>query len=56
MKNLRNQSLGLLEKTLLEFKQRGNISIEEIREYLRNKYQLTVSYAVLQKRLEAFSV
>ena len=54
MKNFRNQSLGLLEKTLLEFKQKGNTSIEEIRDYLYKKYKLTVSYRVLQKRLDLF--
>lgn len=56
MKNLRNQSFGLLEKTLLEFKQRGNASIEEIREYLVRNYQLSVSYNALRKRMEAFGV
>lgn len=55
MKNLRNGRLGLLEKTLIEFRQKGNSSLEEVREYLVSKYQLTVSNSVLRKRLDSLS-
>jgi hypothetical protein len=55
MKNLRNGRLGLLETTLIEFRQKGNSSLEEVRQFLMSKYQLTVSNSVLQKRLESLS-
>jgi len=56
MKNVRKGRLGLLEKTLLEFKQKGNSSLDEIREYLVSRYQLTVTNSVLRKRLEGLGV
>ena len=55
MENLRKGRLGLLEKTLLEFKERGYSSLEEIKEYLNVKYKLTVSNSVLRKRMESLS-
>jgi hypothetical protein len=55
MKNERQGDLGLLERTLREFKQKGNSSIEDIKEYLLNKYQLSVSYSALRKRMESAS-
>ncbi len=56
MKNEKNGRFGLLERTLLEFKQKGNSSIEEIKQYLYEKYHLTVTSAVLQKRIESAGV
>jgi hypothetical protein len=53
MKNVRQGGFGLLEKTLLEFKQKGNNSVEEIKEYLFKRYHLTVSYNALKKRIKA---
>ncbi len=53
MKNEKNGRFGLLERTLLEFKQKGNSSIEEIKQYLFEKYHLTVTNAVLRKRIES---
>lgn len=55
MTNLRNTRIGLLETTLLEFKQRGNSSLEDIRVYLYERYRLTVSNSVLRKRLDSLS-
>ena len=55
MRNLRNKRFGLLESTLIEFKQKGNSSIEEIKEYLIAKYQLTVSTSIIKKRLEGLA-
>ena len=52
MRNLKNGKLGILEKTIIEFKNKGISSIEEIRTHLINTYNLTVSRAILQKRLE----
>ncbi|MFT4753649.1 MAG: hypothetical protein ACI9GM_000409 [Salibacteraceae bacterium] len=56
MKNFKNRSLGVLERTVLEFKEKGNSSIEEIKEYLLKKYSLTVSSNVIIKRLKSFKV
>ena len=53
MKNEKNGRYGLLERTLLEFKQKGNASMEEIKQYLYEKYQLSVTIAVLRKRFES---
>ncbi|UTW67665.1 hypothetical protein KFE94_06015 [bacterium SCSIO 12643] len=55
MESLRKGRLGLLEKTLLEFKEKGYTSLEEIREYLSTKYKLTVSNTVLRRRMESLS-
>tara|TARA_R110002050_G_scaffold149463_1_gene276082 strand:- start:130645 stop:130815 length:171 start_codon:yes stop_codon:yes gene_type:complete len=55
MKNLRKERLGLLEKTILEFEQRGKSNLEEIKEYLMQRYQLTVSSSVLRRRMESLS-
>ncbi len=55
MRNLKDERLGLLETTILEFAEKGNSSIEEMREYLISKYQLTVSNTVLRKRIEGLS-
>ena len=52
MRNLKDERLGLVETTILEFAKKGNSSIEELREYLISKYQLTVSNTVLRKRIE----
>jgi hypothetical protein len=52
MRNLKDERLGLVEATILEFAKKGNSSIEELREYLISKYQLTVSNTVLRKRIE----
>lgn len=46
---------GLLEKTLVEFNGKGNASLEEIRNYLIKKYKVTVSKAVLRKRLDSLT-
>ena len=56
MKNERRGGFGILERTLLEFKQKGNSSIEEIKEYLYKKYHLSVSYSALRKRIESAGV
>ena len=56
MRNTGNGRFGLLERTLLEFKQKGNSSIEEIKQYLRETYHLNVTSAVLRKRIENASV
>lgn len=56
MNKLRNQSHGLLEKTLIEFKQKGNTSLEDVREYLLQKYQLSVSKSVLKRRIESIAI
>ena len=52
MRNLKDERLGLVETTILEFAKEGNSSIEELRQYLISKYQLTVSNTVLRKRIE----
>ena len=56
MRNLGNERLGLLERTIIEFKEKGNTSLEEIKGYLISKYSVTVSKAILQKRLDGLSV
>ncbi len=55
MRNLKDERLGLLETAILEFAEKGNSSIEELREYLISRYQLTVSNTVLRKRIEGLS-
>ena len=55
MKNVRNNKLGLLEKTIIELKNRGISSIDEIRNYLISTYKLTVSRAILRKRMDSIS-
>ena len=52
MRNVRNERLGLLERTIIEFKDSGNTSIEEIKEYLISNYKITVCKSILQKRLD----
>jgi len=52
MRDLKSMRLGLLEITLLEFKEKGYSSLEEIIIYLKNRYHLTVTKSVLQRRLE----
>lgn len=56
MKNLRNGRLGLLEQTLIEFSQKGNSSLDEVRQYLISRYQLSVTNSMLRKRLEGLSL
>jgi len=56
MRNLRNERLGLLERTLIEFKEKGNTSLEEVKQYLISKYKVTVSKTILQKRLDGLGV
>lgn len=56
MRDLKNMRLGLLEKTLIEFKEKGYSSLEEIIEYLKSRYHLTVTKTVLRKRLEALGI
>lgn len=53
MENLRQGRFGLLERTLLEFKEKGNSSIDEIKQYLYEKYKLRVSVNALRKRIES---
>ena len=53
MRDLKNMRLGLLEMTLIEFKEKGYSSLEEIIEYLKNRYHLTVTKTVLRRRLES---
>lgn len=55
MKNLKNRKLGVVEATILEFKNKGISSIEEIRTYLINTYNLTVSRPLLRKRIDGLS-
>jgi len=55
MKNLKNGRQGIVETTILEFKNKGISSIEEIRTYLINTYNLTVSRTLLRKRIEGLS-
>lgn len=55
MNNLRKKRLGLLERTILEFEQRGMSNLEEIKEYLIQRYNLTVSSSVLRKRMDSLS-
>mgnify|MGYP000066234129 CR=1 FL=1 len=56
MENVRQGGFGLLERTLLEFDQKGNSSIEDIKQYLYEKYKVTVSHSVLRKRIESAGV
>lgn len=53
MKNSRNKKSGLLERTITELKNKGVSSIDEIRSYLINTYNLTVSKAILRKRMDS---
>jgi len=55
MKNSRNNRMGLLERTIIELKDRGVSSIDEIRTYLIDTYKLTVSKAILRKRMDGLS-
>lgn len=56
MRDLKNMQLGLLELTLIEFKKKGYSSLEEIIEYLKNRYRLTVTKTVLRKRLDSLGL
>ena len=53
MKDLKNRRLGVLENTIIEFRNKGISSIEEIRAYLISKYNLSVSRDILRKRIDA---
>ena len=55
MKNSRKNKLGLLERTIIELKNKGISSIDEIRAYLIDTYQLTVTKALLRKRMDGLS-
>ena len=56
MRNLRNERLGLLERTIIEFKERGNTSLEEIKAYLISNYNITICKTTLQKRIDGLGV
>lgn len=56
MRDLKHVQLGLLERTLIEFKQREDSSLKEIREYLKKKYKLSVTEGVLRKRLKSLGL
>jgi hypothetical protein len=46
-----NLNQGLLNRTITEFKKKGVISIEEIRNYLRTRYNLFVTAEVIKNRM-----
>ena len=53
MNNRRNGSLGLLEKVILEFKQKGCVSIKEVKAHLKTKHSLTMSDSLIKKRVDS---
>ena len=55
MKNSRSKKIGLLERTIIELKNKGVSSLDEIRNHLINTYNLTVSKAILRKRMDSIS-
>lgn len=55
MENVKNNKMGLLEKTIIELKKKGISSIEEIRAYLIETYKISVSTSILKKRIQDLS-
>lgn len=53
MERIKQSGKGILENTIAEFKKRGEVSVDEIRQYLKQKYAVYVSTEALKNRLSS---
>jgi DNA-binding HxlR family transcriptional regulator len=51
MKNKEYRNKGVINRILSELKESGALSFTDIRDYLKAKYNITISEALLKKRL-----